>query len=260
MLMAKASLARASLTMRSTGNPRRVRPGTRTRRRRQQGRRSRRRMPRGGCSERTSRLRQLCGGAAERRVGAETLGQLRRFPARRGQRRFAVTPKHRRPRRSTVDPATTVPTWTVTTWRRRPSGAASPLDELRRLVELGIITPDAGGRFTPGHLRRAGLVREPDRPRASRSTVSAPPSGAARSRSTSSTRRHSSGSRPSAARPSPRSPSGPGCRSSSCMFIREAAGSVAPHPDDRIRDEELPYVELIETAVRGGFRRPPSSR
>ena len=32
------------------------------------------------------------------------------------------------------------------------------VDELARLVELGIIRPDAEGRFTAGHLRRAGLV------------------------------------------------------------------------------------------------------
>ena len=33
------------------------------------------------------------------------------------------------------------------------------VDELGRLVELGILTPDAEDRFTPGHLRRAGLVK-----------------------------------------------------------------------------------------------------
>lgn len=32
------------------------------------------------------------------------------------------------------------------------------VDELRRLVELGIITPDAGAHFRAGHLRRVGLV------------------------------------------------------------------------------------------------------
>jgi hypothetical protein len=32
------------------------------------------------------------------------------------------------------------------------------VDELGRLIELGILTPVAGNRFTPGHLRRAGLV------------------------------------------------------------------------------------------------------
>ena len=33
------------------------------------------------------------------------------------------------------------------------------VDELDRLVELGILTPVAHGRFTPGHLRRAALVK-----------------------------------------------------------------------------------------------------
>jgi len=32
-------------------------------------------------------------------------------------------------------------------------------EQLARFCELGIITPDAGGRFTTGHLRKAGLVR-----------------------------------------------------------------------------------------------------
>ncbi len=37
------------------------------------------------------------------------------------------------------------------------------------------------------------------------------------------------------------------------LFIREAAGSAAPAPDDRVRDEELPYVDLIETQFHAGF-------
>ena len=36
--------------------------------------------------------------------------------------------------------------------------AGVSLDELRRLVELGIIAPDAEGRFTAGDVRRVGLV------------------------------------------------------------------------------------------------------
>ena len=38
------------------------------------------------------------------------------------------------------------------------------------------------------------------------------------------------------------------------MFIREASGSVAPRPDDRMRDDELPYAEWIEMAVEARFR------
>ena len=30
--------------------------------------------------------------------------------------------------------------------------------ELRELVAAGVVAPDEGGRFTPGHLRRAGLA------------------------------------------------------------------------------------------------------
>ena len=37
-------------------------------------------------------------------------------------------------------------------------------------------------------------------------------------------------------------------------FIREASGSGVPSPDDRVRNEELPYVDLIEMQLRAGFR------
>ena len=36
--------------------------------------------------------------------------------------------------------------------------AGSSVEELGRLVELGILKPDAEGRFTTGDVRRAGLV------------------------------------------------------------------------------------------------------
>ena len=38
------------------------------------------------------------------------------------------------------------------------------------------------------------------------------------------------------------------------MRIREATGSVAPQPDDRVRDEELACAEMIEAQVKAGFR------
>ncbi len=44
------------------------------------------------------------------------------------------------------------------------------------------------------------------------------------------------------------------------MQIREAAGSPAPLPDDRIRDEELPYAELIALQVKAGFDRSSTLR
>ena len=38
------------------------------------------------------------------------------------------------------------------------------------------------------------------------------------------------------------------------LFVREAAGSAPPAPDDRMRDEELPYADMLEASVRFGFR------
>ena len=38
------------------------------------------------------------------------------------------------------------------------------------------------------------------------------------------------------------------------LSIREATGAVAPGPDDRVRDAELPYVAMIEGQLDGGFR------
>ncbi|HEU4898997.1 MAG TPA: adenylate/guanylate cyclase domain-containing protein [Actinomycetota bacterium] len=38
------------------------------------------------------------------------------------------------------------------------------------------------------------------------------------------------------------------------MFVREASGSVPPRPDDRMRDDELPYVAMIAGTLEGGFR------
>jgi hypothetical protein len=40
-----------------------------------------------------------------------------------------------------------------------PAGLS--VEELSPLVELGILQPDAEDRFTPGHLRRAGLGGAP---------------------------------------------------------------------------------------------------
>ena len=40
------------------------------------------------------------------------------------------------------------------------------------------------------------------------------------------------------------------------MRIREATGSVAPQPDDRVRDEELACAEMVEAQFKAGFREP----
>jgi hypothetical protein len=131
------------------------------------------------------------------------------------------------------------------------------VDELVRLVELGILSPEAENRFTPGHLRRAGLVK-------SLTAAGIPLEGlgaAIRSGQVSldfldapAFERFSALSGVTFAQMAERT----GVSVQLLMFIREAAGSIAPRPDDRIRDEELPYAEMIEAQVKR-VRRPPSS-
>jgi adenylate cyclase len=125
--------------------------------------------------------------------------------------------------------------------------------ELARLVELGILTPDADGRFTPGHLRRAGLVR-------SLGAAGIPIEGlgaAIRNGQVSldfldapAFERFSALGGATFAQAAERT----GVPIDLLLFVREAAGAPIPTPDHRIRDEELPYLDLIQVALAGGFR------
>ncbi len=126
-------------------------------------------------------------------------------------------------------------------------------DELHRFVELGILTPDSQGQFNPGHLRRAGLVN-------ALAASGIPLDGlgeAVRSGQlwldfldAPAFERFSALSGETFGQVAERT----GVPIELLLFIREAAGSAAPGPDDRIRDEELPYVDLIELEFRAGFR------
>ena len=127
------------------------------------------------------------------------------------------------------------------------------VDELGRLVELGILKPDAENRFTPGHLRRAGLVT-------SLTAAGIPLEGlgaAIRSGQISldfldapAFERFSVLGGATFTEVAEKA----GVPVELLLYIREAAGSVAPAPGDRIRDEELPYAEMIEAQVKAGFR------
>jgi len=125
-------------------------------------------------------------------------------------------------------------------------------DELRRLVELGIIAPDAEGRFTAGHVRRVGLVEG--------LTAAGLPQddlAAAMRRGQVSLdfldepvfERFSALSGITFAQFAERS----GAPVQLLMLIREAAGSPAPDPADAIREEELPYARFIEAQAEAGF-------
>jgi adenylate cyclase len=127
------------------------------------------------------------------------------------------------------------------------------VDELNRFVELGILTPAADNRFTPGHLRRAALVKS-----LAASGIPLEGLGAAIREGTVSLdfldarayERFSALSGVTFDQLAERT----GVPVELLMRIREATGSVAPHPNDRVRDEELACAELIEAQVEAGFR------
>ena len=126
-------------------------------------------------------------------------------------------------------------------------------DELRQLVALGIVTPDPDDRFTSGDVRRISMVR-------SLAAAGIPLDGlgaAVRSGKVSlgfldapAFERFSALSGVTFAQIAERAE----VPVELLMLIREAAGSPAPLPEDRIRDEELPYAAFIEAQVKAGFR------
>jgi len=121
-------------------------------------------------------------------------------------------------------------------------------------VALGIVTPDADGRFSAGHLRRVGLVRSLTVAGIQLEGLAA----AIRDGSVSldfleapAFDRFSALSGETFAETAERI----GASVEQLMLVREATGSMPPEPGDRIRDAELVYADLIEVAVAGGFRR-----
>ncbi len=131
--------------------------------------------------------------------------------------------------------------------------------ELGRLVELEIVRPGADGRFTGGAVRQVGMVR-------SLVAAGVPLDGlgaAMRSGRFSldfleapAFERFSALGEVTFAKFAERA----AVPVELLMQIREAAGSPAPLPDDRIRDEELPYAELIALQVKAGFNQASTLR
>jgi adenylate cyclase len=125
--------------------------------------------------------------------------------------------------------------------------------ELARLVDLGIITPGEDGRFRTGDLRRAGLVRS-----LVAAGISLDGLGAAMRSGqvsldfldASAFERFSAMSGDTFASLAERL----GIPVEHVLFVREASGSAIPLPEDRVRDEELPQVELVATAIAAGIR------
>ena len=130
--------------------------------------------------------------------------------------------------------------------------AGVSVEELSRLIELGILKPDADDRFTSGDVRRAGLIK-------SLTTAGIPIDGlgaAMRSGEVSldfldepAYERFSALSDVTFAQLAERT----GVSVELLMLIRDATGSNPPVPDDRVRDGELPFAAFIEFQVKAGF-------
>src|SRR5262245_45885985 len=129
------------------------------------------------------------------------------------------------------------------------------VDELRRLVDFGVLTPNADGRFTSGDLRRTALVLNLTAAgisleglgsairdgRVSLGFLDAPAFDRFAQVSDVTFREAAEQS---------------GIPLEFLMAIREAAGSVTPAPDDRMRDAELSFVPWIQASLEGGLSRP----
>ena len=125
--------------------------------------------------------------------------------------------------------------------------------ELSRLTELGILSPDADGRFSSAQLRRAGLVQSLVGAgiqldglgaairdgRVSLDFLDAPaferfatPSGSTFEEQAERV----------------------GAPVEQLLLVREATGSVPAQPGDRMRDAELVYADLLQIGTAAGFR------
>jgi adenylate cyclase len=127
------------------------------------------------------------------------------------------------------------------------------LDELTSLVDLGIVKPGEGDRFTSGDVRRAelaqslkaagipleGLAEALDRGTVTLDFLDAPVY-----------ERFSALSDVTFQQLTDRT----GVPINLLLLIREAAGSATPSPEDRMRDQELIVADFIEAQVKEGFR------
>ena len=137
--------------------------------------------------------------------------------------------------------------------------AGTSVEELSRLVELGIISLGLGDRLNRGDLRRVGLVHSLVRAGIPIDGLG----GAIRSGAISldfldqpAYERFSALSDVTFAQYAERT----GAPLHLLMSIREAAGSATPVPDDYLRDEEMVYAEFIAAQSAAGLREAGTER
>ncbi len=131
--------------------------------------------------------------------------------------------------------------------------AGVSVEELSRLVELDIVTPDDEGRFSEGDVRRVGLVQSMVAAAIPVELLAAAlrggeltlafmddPAYSLFSSLTGETFRELSART--------------GVPLPLLMTIREATGSAMPTPEDRVREDEMAVVPLLEFQLAHGFR------
>ena len=131
--------------------------------------------------------------------------------------------------------------------------AGVSVEDLNRFVELRILQPGPGDRFTAGDVRRAGFVQS-----MKAAGIPLDDLGAAVSRAAISFdfldaptyERFSALSGETFQQLSDRT----GVPLQLLSVMREATGSAPPSPDDRVRDGELPIAAFIEVQLAAGFR------
>jgi len=131
--------------------------------------------------------------------------------------------------------------------------AGVTVDQLSRLVELRIVKPIEGDRFSAGDVRRAELVQG-----LGRAGIPLEGFGAALEQGTLTLdfldapvyERFSQLSNVTFQQLSDRT----GVPLNLLTLIREVAGSAAPDPDDQVREEEMTTAAFVEAQVKAGFR------
>jgi adenylate cyclase len=137
--------------------------------------------------------------------------------------------------------------------------AGLSVDELSRMVELGVLRPAEGDRFTPGDVRKAGLVQsvvQSGLPLEGIAQVVASGMFPLDFMDSPAYERFSALSDVTFAQLSQRT----GIPLDLLIQVRESTGGALPSPDDRLREGELDVIPMLKLLVSEGFRLPAIER
>ena len=149
----------------------------------------------------------------------------------------------------------------MVTYSRDEAAARAGLgpDFVDRLVDLGIVAPEGGGRFSPGDVRRVMMARSLEEAGIPLDGVAAAIDRGALSLDfldADAYERFAALAPETYRQVSERT----GIPLELLTVIREAIGLAQPSPDDRLREDEMAIVPFIELQVRAGFRSVATER